>query len=306
MAAEADVFVQHVTAALRAGLKNDIAVPMPFQLEVIKSLLELKKDVLYIDRTGAGKSETYFVAAKLLRSANPRAGPVIVVTPLVALIHDQVRRAKAFGLHAAGYYGEDKGMTKLMQGAVTDELEGNTLDLLFLTAEMLERLTRDSDVYKGYTYTHKILKASPAMKRHPPDLSNCKWDHVPLLVVDEIHYIAEAGHDFRLDYSEVWGKLANHAWFQRVRKLGLTATVTQRIRSSLVQAWPAVADWKTVLGQLYRDNIKIRVQAKPVNEAARVDYIRQLFLKDTVRKHTHTYTQTRELLAICLTVTPCP
>ena len=72
------------------------------QKGVIERLVVEGRNVLYIDRTGAGKSETYFIATKLLRQ-DPRAGPVIVVTPLISLILDQVRRANAFGLKAKGY-----------------------------------------------------------------------------------------------------------------------------------------------------------------------------------------------------------
>jgi len=107
------------TKILRTGLKKADVQLKPFQQEVIAWIVDKKHDVLYIDRTGAGKSETYFVAAKLLRNADKRAGPVIVITPLVALIHDQVRRAKAFGLKAEGYFSADKGMSEMAQANVS-------------------------------------------------------------------------------------------------------------------------------------------------------------------------------------------
>jgi ATP-dependent DNA helicase RecQ len=101
------------TAALRTGLSKADANLSPAQGEVIRALMEGQRDVLYIDRTGAGKSETYFITATLMRQRNKKAGPVIVVTPMIALMHDQERRGRAFGLKAAAYYSEKKGMSQL-------------------------------------------------------------------------------------------------------------------------------------------------------------------------------------------------
>lgn len=84
-----DPFIEKATAVLRKGLQNEKAILTEKQKEVIRALVVDEKDVLYLDRTGAGKSETYFVSTKLMRE-DPTAGPVIVVTPLVSLIHDQV------------------------------------------------------------------------------------------------------------------------------------------------------------------------------------------------------------------------
>ena len=125
-------------------------------------------------------------------------------------------------------------------------------------------------------YTPKLLDAAPALMLNPPDLKAQRWSYVPLLVIDEIHYISEAGHDFRTAYASVWGKLSEHTWFQRTRKLGLTATITQRLRSSLAAALPDIAGWDVVEGCLYRENIAIRILPKPKNDAARADYVYQL------------------------------
>ena len=279
-------------------------------------VIDGRSDVLYIDRTGAGKSETYFIIAKLMRQRNEKAGPVIIVTPMIALMHDQVRRGKAFGLKAEAFYSKKKGMTDLMSSnvranlslnlfrkclisdyitcmrcclpcQVLSNLRQNKLDLLYVTAEMLTEISKDTRMFttddkRDVTYTPKLLDAAPALKLHPPNLSRT-WDHVPLLVIDEIHYIAEAGHDFRLDYARVWSELAEHPWYQKARKLGLTATVNQRVRASMQQALPTLKDWHVVLGSLYRENIALRVQPRPVNDAARVDYVYQLYNQDRVR-----------------------
>lgn len=264
------------THILQKGLKLNHAQLSNNQLRVISHLVDDGKDVLYIDKTGAGKSETYFVATQMLRDRDKRAGPVIVVTPLITLIDDQVRRAEAFGLQAAGYFSKAKGMNDFEQASVVTKLTANRLDLLFLTAEMLKEISKDNSTFNGYLYTHKLLKGGPALMRNPPMSSSLTWEYVPLLVIDEIHYIAEAGNDFRLAYAQVWSELANHPWYKRARKLGLTATVNKRVRESLCLALPAIKDWSLVLGSLYRENIALRIVPKPPNNDARLDYIRKL------------------------------
>ena len=266
------------TEILQLGLKDSGAQLTQLQLQVVKHIFEDQRNVLYIDKTGAGKSETYFVLTKLLRNKDAFAGPVIVVTPMVALIHDQVRRATAFGLNAYAYYSAKGGMTGMQRSIIYTSLGKNKVDLLFMTAEMLNEISSDSQSFDGgRIYTPQLLTAAPPLMRHPPNLAGLKWSFIPMLVIDEIHYIAEAGHDFRVDYARVWAKLACHPWFVRAQKLGLTATVTQRVRLSLESALPQLRDWQVVLGSLYRDNINLRILPKPANDAARLDYVFQLF-----------------------------
>lgn len=252
---------------LRAGLRSTDAVLTANQFEVINHIVRYKRDVLYIDRTGSGKSETYFIATKILRDRDKTAGPTIVITPLVSLILDQVRRAKAFGLQAYGYYGSNQGMDKLAQANVESELSKNNIDLLFMTAEMLQYISAD---YMGTTCTPSLLRAAPALMCHPP-----------LLVIDEIHYIAEAGHEFRLSYMEVWSMIANHPWYLSARKLGLTATVSSRVYHSLDAALPTIRHWHSVRGNLYRENICLRViHPRPSSDTARVNFVCKLYESD--------------------------
>ncbi|RYG99429.1 hypothetical protein EON65_50280, partial [archaeon] len=209
------------------------------------------------------------------------AGPVIVITPLIALMSDQVRRANAFGLSAFAYH---RKLSEIEKANVHSNLWRNKVDLLFMTAEMLDQLSVDSNTFTkgGNTtpYTHKLLQYGPALKLIPPDLSTLSWSYVPLLGVDEVHYLAEVGHDFRLIYATVWAKFANHRWFTTARKLGLTATITPRVRSSLIKAMPAISNWQVVLGSIYRENISLRILPKPINDAARIDYVLRLHEKE--------------------------
>lgn len=168
----------------------------------------------------------------------------------------------------------------------------NTLDLLFLTPEMLAKIAIDVDSFvdeksgERVTCAHKLLKAGLALKRNHPRLGDLPWTCVPLLVIDEVHCIAEQGHGFRPEYARVWSLLAEHRWFQEARKLGLTATVNARVRESLMSALPAIQTWTPVYGELHRRNMTLRIMQKPLNEAARVDYIFKLYNSDTVRHPT--------------------
>jgi superfamily II DNA helicase RecQ len=170
-------------------------------------------------------------------------------------MRDQVRRASAFGLRAFAYCGK-KHMSDLERSDFHRKLKENKIDLLLMTAEMLEHISQDVREFNGCYYIPELLRHAPALKQHPPDMSTASWEIVPLLVIDEIHYIAEAGHDFPLSYNRVWSSLINHRWFINCRKLGLTATVTKRVMDSLFQNVPEIKSWTIVRGTLYRENIR--------------------------------------------------
>lgn len=72
--------------------KGSIAATLRPEQERVLDALYRRRDTLYVDRTGGGKSATYFIAAKLLRESGSRQGPAIVVSPLLSLVNDQVRR----------------------------------------------------------------------------------------------------------------------------------------------------------------------------------------------------------------------
>lgn len=170
-------------------------------------------------------------------------------------------------------------------------LQDNTIDILYLTPEMLSEISMDSrsfcpkqDPTKTVTYTPKLLAAAEALKRDPPELSSASFAFVPLLVIDEIHYISEVGHDFRLDYRTVWAGMKDHPWFRAARKLGLSATINARVRMSIQDVLP-IDQWNPVLGCLYRDNIAVRILSSPINNQARLNYVHGLHMKDQVCSH---------------------
>jgi ATP-dependent DNA helicase RecQ len=166
----------------------------PGQEELIRALLE-GRDALGLLPTGGGKSLTYLLPSCLL----PR--PVLVVSPLVALMEDQLRRARQVGLRAEALMGR-VGADRC--GRVLDEAERGALDLLLLAPE---RLTG---------------RSSGRLRRI----------RFAALVVDEAHCLIQWGYDFRPDYRVLEGLGRSLA----TPVLALTATATPVLRSALVRS----------------------------------------------------------------------
>src|SRR3954470_16056312 len=133
--------------------------------------------------TGAGKSLCYQVPALAL------PGTVLVISPLIALMHDQIRAAEAFGLRAASLTSADAN-----RGDTIERLKRGELELLYVAPE---RAT-------GAGFRELIQRIPLA-----------------LIAIDEAHCVSEWGHDFRPDYRQLRGLLDAH---RGVPRLALTAT----------------------------------------------------------------------------------
>ena len=202
------------------------------QQEVIAAVLE-GRDALVLMPTGGGKSLCYQIPAVV------RPGMGLVVSPLIALMQDQVTALQQFGLRArflnsALSYGE--------QQRVLEAVAGGGLDLLYLAPErLLQEETLDF-------------------------LSGVK---LSLIAIDEAHCVSQWGHDFRQDYL---GLNVLRQRFPGVPRLALTATadsVTRRdilARLDLNGAERFVSDFD-------RPNIRYRVQAKTDASAQLVKFL---------------------------------
>ena len=163
----------------------------PGQLRIIRAVRQ-GRDALGIMPTGGGKSLCFQMAALLL----PRC--VLVVSPLIALMRDQVRRARSLGLRAAALHS---ALTATEQTDVATQAFRAELDLLYLAPERM---------------------ASPRFPAFLESVRPSAW------VVDEAHCISGWGHDFRPDYR--WaGRWRTHG----VAALGLTATATPAVRADI-------------------------------------------------------------------------
>ena len=151
-------------AGPHAALRDD-------QWTAIDSLVNQRKRMLVVQRTGWGKSAVYFIAAKLLREAGE--GPSIIVSPLLALMRNQVEAAARAGIRAATINSANMTQWEGIQERIGE------LDLLLISPERLN----------APDFREEVL----------PQLSQS----VGMLVVDEAHCISDWGHDFRPDYRRI-------------------------------------------------------------------------------------------------------
>ncbi|MDQ1432667.1 MAG: ATP-dependent helicase RecQ [Actinomycetota bacterium] len=143
------------------------------QWEAIAGLIERRGRVLVVQRTGWGKSAVYFVATRLLRDQG--AGPTVLVSPLLALMRNQLMMAERAGVHAATINSGNRDEWEQIEA----EVQAGRVDLLLISPERLNNLR----------FRKEVL----------PDLAKA----VGLLVVDEAHCISDWGHDFRPDYRRI-------------------------------------------------------------------------------------------------------
>jgi len=170
--------------------------------------------------TGAGKSLCYQVPAVAL------GGTALVVSPLIALMHDQIRSAEGFGLRAASLTSADDNRQETMA-----RLKAGELDLLYVAPERA---------------------STPAFRELAARLP------LSLIAVDEAHCVSEWGHDFRPDYRLLRPLLDA---FPNVPRLALTATADRQTRADiLVQL--GIAEDGLVLAGFDRPNIRYHVRPR--------------------------------------------
>ena len=157
---------------LREYTGNSEAVFHSDQLETIFSLVEERKRIFLVQRTGWGKSAVYFIATKLLRRRG--FGPTLLVSPLLALMRDQIKGANSI-LTAQAYNSSNSDDWLQIEMAVYND----EVDILLISPERLANEEFQNDVLLPLT------------------------ERVGLLVIDEAHCISTWGHDFRPDYKRL-------------------------------------------------------------------------------------------------------
>jgi ATP-dependent DNA helicase RecQ len=179
-------------------------------------------DALVLMPTGAGKSLCYQIPALL------RPGAGVVVSPLIALMQDQVDAMLELGLRA-GFLNSTQGPGERRQ--VEEAFVAGELDLLYLAPE---RLRADS--------TMRLLDRGP----------------IALFAIDEAHCVSQWGHDFRPDYLEL---SALHERWPAVPRIALTATATQATRDEIVDRL-SLAGARQFVSSFDRPNICYRIVPK--------------------------------------------
>ena len=200
----------------------------PGQYEAIEALVADRRRALVVQRTGWGKSAVYFIAALLRRREG--AGPALIVSPLLALMRDQVRAAERAGVRAAAINSANVAEWRDIEQLLDDD----AVDVLFVSPERLvnprfraEQLPR--------------LVAS-----------------LGLLVIDEAHCISDWGHDFRPDYRRIRDLIGELG--DGVPVLATTATANQRVVDDVAeQLGTGGRDVFTLRGALARDSLRLGV-----------------------------------------------
>ena len=178
------------------------------------------RHTLAVMPTGAGKSLCYQVPALA------RPGTALVISPLIALMHDQIRSADAFGIKAAALTSADDNREETVA-----RLRAGDLDLLYVAPE---RASGD-----GFRQLIDSIKLS-------------------LIAIDEAHCVSEWGHDFRPDY-RLLRPLLNQ--FEEVPRLALTATADRQTRADiLVQL--GIPENGLVLAGFDRPNIRYHIRPR--------------------------------------------
>src|SRR4051794_19602448 len=216
-------------AELLARLAGPDARFREHQREAVRDLVEDRARVLCVQRTGWGKSAVYFVATALLRERG--AGPALIVSPLLALMRNQIAAAERLGIRAHTINSTNRGAWH----EVRELLAADAVDLLLISPERLNNPQFRAEMLPLFA------------------------ERVGLLVVDEAHCISDWGHDFRPDYRRIAEMLERLP--QGVAVLCTTATANDRVVADVVEqlklGHPGAL--RTYRGPLSRASLRLEV-----------------------------------------------
>ena len=197
----------------------------PDQLAAIDALVTHQRRVLLVQATGWGKSAVYWIATRLLREQG--VGPTLVVSPLLALMRNQVQAANRAGIRAVTI--NSANIDDWHQ--IEQQIDADEVDVLLISPERLN---------------------NPRFRR---DVLPALAESVGLLVVDEAHCISDWGHDFRPDYRRIADVLAGLG--ADVPVLAATATANARVEADV--ASQIGLDTLTFRGSLDRPSLHLSV-----------------------------------------------
>ncbi len=201
----------------------------PDQLDVIVTLAGDRGRVLLVQRTGWGKSAVYFIATRLLRDRG--LGPTLLVSPLLALMRNQIEAAERLGVRAVTINSSNTDEW----AEVEEQLEADEVDVLLISPERLANQQFRSEVL-------------PIVGQRSG-----------LLVIDEAHCISDWGHDFRPDYRRLVRVL--DLLPASVPVLCCTATANDRVVADVTAQLGA--DLAPLRGPLARHGLRLHALDKP-------------------------------------------
>ncbi|MCZ2527266.1 RecQ family ATP-dependent DNA helicase [Streptomyces sp. HB2AG] len=207
------------------------------QWRAIEALVDQGRRALVVQRTGWGKSAVYFVATALLRERG--SGPTVIVSPLLALMRNQIEAAERAGIRA-----------RTINSANTEEWEAVQAEVL---AGRVDVLLVSPERLNNPDFRDQVLPALAAS--------------TGLLVVDEAHCISDWGHDFRPDYRRLRTMLSELR--PGVPVLATTATANARVTADVAEqlgtgtGQDGDGSALVLRGSLERDSLGLGVLALP-------------------------------------------
>jgi ATP-dependent DNA helicase RecQ len=192
-----------------------------------------------VQRTGWGKSAVYFIATALLRSDPARpAGPALIVSPLLALMRNQIAAAERLGIRAHTINSTNRDAWAEVRRLLAED----AVDLLLISPERL-----NNPQFRG-------------------EMLPLFAERVGLLVVDEAHCISDWGHDFRPDYRRIRTLLTDLP--DGIPVLATTATANQRVVDDVADQLGSAGTTEPPLvlrGSLDRESLHLGVLRLPSN-----------------------------------------
>jgi ATP-dependent DNA helicase RecQ len=207
------------------------------QWEAIDAIVNERRKLLVVQRTGWGKSSVYFIATRILRDQG--AGPTLIVSPLLALMRNQIENAHRYGVRAVTVNSTNQDDWPAL---INDIVDGGA-DAVLISPE---RLANDDFVEKV------LLRVA---------------NRIGLFVVDEAHCISDWGHDFRPDYRRLINVIKRMPANMPV--LGTTATANNRVIADVVAQ---LGDMQVLRGPLTRESLHLQTTHLP-DQAARLAWL---------------------------------
>jgi len=240
---------------IRAGSGRADASFRDGQEEAIRHIVDGKGRLLVVQKTGWGKSFVYFVATKLLRACGK--GPVLLISPLLALMRNQIAAAERMGIRAATINSDNQHEWE----AVERKLAKGEIDILLISPERLANERFRTQVLAGIAA------------------------QICLLVIDEAHCISDWGHDFRPHYRLLERIVKTLP--PNLRLLATTATANNRVMEDLREVLGP--NLKVSRGDLNRTSLTLQTIRLP-SQADRLAWLAQQLA--TLQGHGIIYTLT--------------
>lgn len=225
---------------LKTALAKPTAEFRDGQWEAIDRLVNHQQKLLVVQRTGWGKSSVYFISTKIFRDRG--MGPTVIVSPLLALMRNQIESAQRLGIVAETMNSTNQNDWQ----AVTRRILNDQIDCLLISPE---RLANDS-------FIETVLQPIA--------------DRIALMVIDEAHCISDWGHDFRPDYRRIVNILRQLPANTPV--LGTTATANNRVVEDIQTQ---LGEIQIIRGPLSRESLALQTMVLP-DQASRLAWLAQV------------------------------